>query len=121
MRKVKIKIDSVSYDDRITQEFEGFTVNEREFEFKDENNKYTIVLEDDSLLYKSDGKSKVDMEFNLEKICNCTYSTVYGDIPMEIRTTVLSIIKGKVIKIVIHYILGIDGDEIFWTKEIKII
>ncbi len=120
MRKVKIKIDSVSYDDRITQEFDGFTVNEREFEFSDESNKYKIVLGENSLIYKSEGKSKVDMEFDLEKTCSCKYSTPYGDINMEVRTTVLSILRGEIIKIVIHYVLSIDGDENFWSKEIKI-
>lgn len=120
MRKVNIKIDSVSYEGKTSQEFEGLTVNECEFEFSDENNKYKIILGDNSLTYKSEGKSKVNMEFNLERESACTYETPYGSIPMKVKTTVLSILKKEIIKIVVHYVLDIDGAENFWSKEITI-
>ncbi len=120
MRKVKITINSVSYDDKNSQVFEGTTNDDREFHFQDGENKYKLIVNDEEIVYSSKGRSRIELVFAPKQIHNCSYVTPYGHIPMKIKTTALYVNRGASVKLMIHYIMDIDNDKVFWSKEIII-
>ncbi len=116
----KIKINSLAAGEASKEEFEASLIGEDKYTFSDKENKYTLTILDDKLIYELDGEGKGKLVFEKDKVHTCDYETPYGALKMQLKTMLLSVRREEELKIVIHYMLNIDGQEDFHSKEIRI-
>ncbi len=115
-----LKMTSLSVDENIKQDFEAKFLNENKVAFKDEENEYILEIYEDKVVYHLLGSLENTLVFEKDRTHPCAYKTPYGVIDMDVKTTLLYVKRAEDIKIVIHYILIIDGEENFHSKEIHI-
>ncbi len=115
-----LKMSSLSVDENIKQEFEAEFLDENRVAFRDEENEYILEIYDEKIVYHLMGELKNTLIFEKGQTHPCAYNTPYGVIDMDVKTSLLFVKRAEDIKIVIHYILIIDGEENFNSKEIYI-
>ncbi len=117
INRVKITISSKSLSESSIDKYDGVQVSDDEYRFFNADGEYKLVIDGERVIYTSAGIS-----FNFEKGRDYTtmYHSPYGDLQMTIKTKNLAVLRGDSVKILVHYFLDIEGDEVFHTKEIVI-